>query len=133
MFEGFDIERVARFDDQDVDRLLGDARIVRHRGKIQSTINNAQRSLDVIADVGSLGGLIWSFEPAPAPPTTAPTTPESAALAKELKRRGFTFVGPTTAYAFMQSVGMVNDHAEACAVRTAVEVDRAEFVRPQPR
>ena len=131
VFEGFDIERVARFGAHDVDRLLGDARIVRHRAKIQSTINNAQRSLDVIADLGSLGALLWSFEPVPAPPTAVPTTPESAALAKELKRRGFTFVGPTTAYAFMQSVGMVNDHAETCAVRDAVEIDRAKFVRPK--
>ena len=131
VFKGFDIEQVARFGDHDVNRLLGDPRIVRHRGKIRSTINNAQRSLDVIADVGSLGALVWSFEPAPAPPTAAPITRESAALAKELKRRGFTFVGPTTAYAFMQSVGMVNDHAEACAVRIAVEVDRREFVRPR--
>lgn len=131
VFEGFNIERVARFGDNDVNRLLGDVRIVRHQGKIRSTINNARRSLDVIADVGSLGALVWSFEPSAAPPTTAPTTPESAALAKELKRRGFTFVGPTTAYAFMQSVGIVNDHAQACAVRGAVEADRAEFVRPK--
>ena len=130
VFAGFDIERVAHFDESDVGQLLGDARIVRHEGKIRSTINNAQRSLEVTADVGSLGALVWSFEPAPAPPTDAATTPESVALAKELKRRGFTFVGPTTAYAFMQSMGLVNDHAEACAVREAVETDRSEFVRP---
>ena len=130
MFEGFDIECVARFSDDDVTRLLGDARIVRHEGKIRSTINNAQRSLDVVADVGSLGALVWSFEPTPAPPAMVATTPESVGLAKELKRRGFTFVGPTTAYAFMQSMGLVNDHAEACAVREAVETDRSEFVRP---
>lgn len=130
VFDGFDIERVARFGDADVARMLDDARIVRHQGKIRSTINNAQRSLEVIADVGSLGALVWSFEPAPTPPTMPATTPESIALAKELKRRGFTFVGPTTAYAFMQSMGIVNDHAEACAVRDAVETDRSEFVRP---
>jgi DNA-3-methyladenine glycosylase I len=130
VFEGFDIERVARFSDVDVTRLLGDARIVRHEGKIRSTINNAQRSLDAIADVGSLGALVWSFEPTPAPPAMVATTPESVALAKELKRRGFTFIGPTTAYAFMQSMGLVNDHAEACAVRESVETDRIEFVRP---
>jgi len=130
MFEGFDIECVARFSDDDVTRLLGDARIVRHQGKIRSTINNAQRSLDVIDEAGSLGALIWSFEPPPGPPTDAATTPESVALAKELKRRGFTFVGPTTAYAFMQSMGLVDDHAEACAVREAVETCRARFVRP---
>lgn len=130
VFEDFDIERVARFDEADVARLLGDARIVRHRGKIRSTINNAQRSLEVTSDAGSLGALVWSFEPAHAPPTTAATTPESVALAKELKRRGFTFIGPTTAYAFMQSMGLVNDHAESCAVHDAVRADRARFVRP---
>ncbi len=133
VFAGFDIERVARFGDADVTRMLDDARIVRHQGKIRSTINNAQRSLDVIEDVGSLGALVWSFEPAPTPPTMAATTPESIALAKELKRRGFTFVGPTTAYAFMQAMGLVNDHSEACAVRDSVETDRARFVRPKLR
>jgi len=132
VFDGFDIERVARFDEDDVTRLLGDARIVRHQGKIRSTINNAQRSLEVANEMGSLASLIWSFEPTPAPPAVVATTPESVALAKELKRRGFTFVGPTTAYAFMQSMGIVNDHAEACAVRDAVEADRARFLRPQP-
>ncbi len=131
VFEGFDIERVAQFGDVEVARMLGDARIVRHRGKILSTINNAQRSLEVIADVGSLGALVWSFEPAPAPPAQAASTPESGALAKDLKRRGFTFVGPTTAYAFMQSMGLVNDHAEVCAVRAGVEAERAGFVRPK--
>ena len=130
VFYGFDIERVAQFDDSDVRALLGDARIVRHEAKIRSTINNARRSLEVIADVGSLGALVWSFEPLPAAPTDAASTPDSAALAKELKSRGFTFVGPTTAYAFMQSMGLVNDHAEACTVREAVDVDRATFVRP---
>ena len=130
VFAGFDIERVARFGDADVARLLDDARIVRHQGKIRSTINNAQRSLDVIDEAGFLGALIWSFEPPPGPPTDAATTPDSVALARELKRREFTFVGPTTAYAFMQSMGLVNDHAEACAVREAVETDRSEFVRP---
>jgi DNA-3-methyladenine glycosylase I len=131
VFEGFDIERVARFDEDDVTRLLGDARIVRHEGKIRSTINNAQRSLEVANQMGSLGSLIWSFEPTPAPPVMVATTPESVALAKELKRRGFTFVGPTTAYAFMQSMGIVNDHAEACAMHDTAEADRAKFVRPQ--
>jgi DNA-3-methyladenine glycosylase I len=130
VFEGFDIERVARFDDDKVAELLRDRRIVRHEGKIRSTINNAQRSLDVIDEVGSLGALIWSFEPSPGPPTDAAATPESVALARELKRRGFTFVGPTTAYAFMKSMGLVNDHALTCSVREAVETDRARFVRP---
>ncbi len=132
VFDGFDIERVARFGDADVARMLNDARIVRHQGKIRSTINNAQRSLEVIADVGSLGALVWSFEPTPAPPTMAATTPESMLLAKELKRRGFTFVGPTTAYAFMQAMGLVNDHGESCERRATVESERARFVRPEP-
>ena len=132
VFEDFDIETVARFGDLDVARMLDDARIVRHQGKIRSTINNAQRSLDVIDDIGSLGALVWSFEPSPTPPTMAATTPESVALAKELKRRGFTFVGPTTAYAFMQAMGLVNDHGEACAVRDVVETDRERFERPKP-
>lgn len=130
VFEGFDIQRVAHFDDSDVERMLGDARIVRHEGKIRSTINNAQRSLAVVDEVGSLGALIWPFEPPPGRSTDAATTPESVTIARELKRRGFTFVGPTTAYAFMQSMGLVNDHAEACAVREAVEAERARFVRP---
>ena len=130
VFYGFDMERVAQFKEADVTRLLGDARIVRHQGKVRSTINNAQRSLEVIADVGSLGALVWSFAPAPASPTDAATTPESVALANELKRRGFTFVGPTTAYAFMQSMGLVNDHALACAVREPAEADRSKFIRP---
>jgi len=132
VFEGFDIERVARLGDADVARMLDDARIVRHQGKIRSTINNAQRSLEVIADVGSLGALVWSFEPAPTPPTMVSTTPESVALAKDLKRRGFTFVGPTTAYAFMQAMGLVNDHSEPCESRAVVESERARFVRPEP-
>lgn len=132
VFEGFAIERVAQLGDVDVARMLDDARIVRHQGKIRSTINNANRSLEVIDDVGSLGALVWSFEPVPAPPTMAATTPESVALAKELKRRGFTFVGPTTAYAFMQAMGLVNDHAEACPMRDAAETDRSRFVRPKP-
>lgn len=131
VFEGFDFESVARFGEGDVSRLLDDARIVRHQGKIRSTINNAQRALEVVDEYGSLGALIWSFEPEAKPPSMEATTPESTAMAKELKRRGFTFVGPTTAYAFMQSMGLVNDHAEECAVRDAVEADRTGFVRPR--
>jgi DNA-3-methyladenine glycosylase I len=130
-FLGFDFERVAQFGTDDVLRLLEDARIVRHEGKIRSTINNARRSLEVVNEWGSLGALLWSFEPSPKPPTAEPTSPESAAMAKELKRRGFTFVGPTTAYAFMQSTGLVNDHAAGCAVRDGVEAERTQFVRPR--
>jgi DNA-3-methyladenine glycosylase I len=129
-FAGFDIREVASFGENDVTRMLDDAGIVRHQGKIRSTINNAQRSLEVIDEFGSLGALLWSFEPEPRPPTWDATTPDSTALAKELKRRGFSFVGPTTAYAFMQAMGLVNDHPYGCVVRDDVEVERARFVRP---
>ena len=129
-FAGFDIQQVARFGEQDVSRMLDDTGIVRHQGKIRSTINNAQRSLEVIDEFGSLGALIWSFEPDARPPTWDATTPESIALAKDLKRRGFSFVGPTTAYAFMQAMGLVNDHWSGCVVRDDVEEERTVFVRP---
>ena len=123
-FAGFEIDAVARFDDRDVARLLGDAGIVRHRGKIEAAIANARAAsaLD-----GSLAELIWSFAPdrrRRAPRTLEdlpPVTPESTALAKELKRRGFRFVGPTTAYAMMQACGLVNDHLAGCWVRAEVE------------
>lgn len=129
-FEQFDIMKVARYGEVDVTRMLGDAGIVRHQGKIRSTINNALRSLEVVEEFGSLGALIWSFEPGPRPPTWDATTPESVALGKDLKRRGFSFVGPTTAYAFMQAMGLVNDHWEGCVFRDAVEAERAVFNRP---
>jgi DNA-3-methyladenine glycosylase I len=129
-FAGFDIQQVALFGEDDVARMLDDAGIVRHQGKIRSTINNAQRSLDVIDEFGSLGALIWSFEPDSRPPTWDATTTESVALAKDLKKRGFSFVGPTTAYAFMQAMGLVNDHWPGCVVRDAVEAEREAFVRP---
>ncbi|MEN8234906.1 MAG: DNA-3-methyladenine glycosylase I [Actinomycetota bacterium] len=130
-FSGFDIEHVAAMEDDDVARLKENAGIVRHEGKIRSAINNARRALDVIEESGSLGTLVWSFEPEPRPPTVDPTTPESVALAKDLKQRGFTFVGPTTIYAFMQAMGIVNDHGLGCAVRGAVEAERKAFRRPQ--
>ena len=124
-FAGFDFGVVAAYGDRDVERLLGDAGIVRHAGKIRSTINNAQRAVELADEFGSLASYFWrraSFGP---PPTTIEsTTPESVALAKDLKRRGWTFVGPTTVYAFMQAMGLVNDHADGCWVR-----DRAEKTR----
>ena len=131
-FARFDIADVAAFDDGDVAMLLDDAGIVRHRGKIESTINNARRSLEVMEELGSLGALVWSFEPAPQGDVSdiPSTTSESAALAKELKRRGFSFVGPTTAYAFMQAMGIVNDHLVGCDVYEDVERARKAFVRP---
>ncbi len=129
-FANFDAAAVAEFTEKDIDRLLDDAGIVRHRGKIEATINNAARVLEVQDELGSFAALVWSFEPAATKPHLEPTTPESKALAKELKRRGFSFVGPTTAYAFMQAMGLVNDHLEGCFAREEVEKERAKFKRP---
>jgi len=128
-FADFEPSTVADFDQTDVDRLLADASIVRHRGKIESTINNARRACDLITERGSLARYVATYRPGPAqrPETVTwawladhATTPESTALAKDLKRRGWTFVGPTTVYAFMQSTGLVNDHLEGCWVRDVV-------------
>jgi len=125
-FAGFDVARVARFTERDVTRLLQDAGIVRHRGKIESTINNAKRCADVVDEFGSLSTYVWRFEPqAKSRPKkltwavlkTMATTPESTALSKDLRKRGWTFVGPTTMYAFMQAMGLVNDHLHGCAFR----------------
>ena len=127
-FAAFDIARVAAFTEADIERLLQDAGIVRHRGKIVSTINNARRACDLVAQKGSLSAYFWSFEPKPknrpqrldaATVAKLTTSPESIALSQDLKKRGFTFVGPTTAYAFMQAMGLVNDHLEDCHVRQA--------------
>jgi DNA-3-methyladenine glycosylase I len=139
VFAGFDFETVARFNEADVARLLGDAGIIRHRGKIESTINNAQRICDLHDKGGNLAALVWSYEPAakdrpkritPEIAGTLGQTPASQALSKDLKKRGFSFVGPTTMYAFMQSMGVVNDHLEGCAHRAQVEDARKVFVRP---
>ena len=127
-FAEFDVQRVARFDESDVARLLNDAGIVRHRGKIESTINNARRLLTLNAEFGSLASYVWRFEPEPATRPALVTlsalkaltaSPESAALAKDLKKRGWTFVGPTTVYAFMQAMGLVNDHLHGCHARSS--------------
>ena len=138
-FAGFDLEQVAHFGAGDVARLLNDASIVRHRGKIESTINNARRACDLVDEFGSIAAYVWRFEP---DPTTRPkrltwaalktlsATPESAALSKDLKQRGWTFVGPTTVYAFMQAMGLVNDHLEGCAVRAPAQAARAALRVP---
>jgi DNA-3-methyladenine glycosylase I len=130
VFHGFDPEQVAAMGEDDVRRLLQDPSIVRHRGKIEATIANARASLDVIDEWGTLGALVWSFEPEETPPLLEPTTPESVAMAKELKRRGFRFVGPTTVYAFMEAMGLVNDHVVGCTTRVEVDEARAAFTRP---
>jgi DNA-3-methyladenine glycosylase I len=130
-FAGFDSEQVARFGPADVERLLGDASIVRHRGKIESTVNNAQRAVELVEAEGSLAAFVWRFEPdRAAGPSREAQTAESRALAKELKRRGWTFVGPTTVYAFMQAMGLVNDHAEGCEARKRAEDARRRFAPP---
>lgn len=132
-FAGFDIDQVARFTQRDVQRLLADPRIVRHRGKIEATIHNAGLARGIASREGSLAAFIWSYEPARQPSSKLPVpskTPESVALAKDLKKLGWKFLGPTTAYAFMQAIGIVNDHAETCAIRPMVDEARARFNRP---
>lgn len=124
-FAGFDFEIVAGFDDGDVARLLADPGIVRHQGKVRSVINNAGRALELVAEAGSLAAYFWRYADfAPGPPALQPTTPASIELAQDLKRRGWTFVGPTTVYAFMEAMGLVNDHLEGCWVRDDCEVSR---------
>jgi DNA-3-methyladenine glycosylase I len=133
---------VARLGDRQVARLLADPGIVRHRGKIESTINNARRAKDLRKEAGSLAAYIWSFEPAPADRpksitrktlTAMPASSASAALSKDLRKRGWSFVGPTTTYAFMQAMGLVNDHLEGCFCRSEVERARKALKRPGPR
>lgn len=132
-FAGFDFNVVARFTEADVARLLADAGIVRHRGKIEAVINNAQRAQELAAKEGSLARFVWRYEEAAqGTPQSASTSPASIALSKELKKRGWKFVGPTTVFAFMQAMGLLNDHAEGCVVRAEVERARTNFTRPIP-
>jgi DNA-3-methyladenine glycosylase I len=133
-FQGFDYNKVARFTDKDVARLLQDEGIVRHRGKIEAVINNAQRVLELVKQEGSLAAYIWQFEPKPeqlAEPQTASTSAVSVALSKALKKQGWKFVGPTTVYAFMQAMGLINDHAEGCVVRSKAAMSRKKFRVPR--
>jgi DNA-3-methyladenine glycosylase I len=141
-FDQFDFRKVARYDARRVEALLQDAGIVRHRGKIESTINNAQRAEELVREYGSLGAFFWSFEPDPRSRPRRMTraallpltqSPESVRLSKELKRRGWTFVGPTTMYALMQAMGLVNDHVEGCAARGETDDERARLARPKPK
>ena len=136
-FYKFEIAKVAKMTDKDVERLLQDEGIIRHRGKINSTINNANRALELIKEQGSLAKYFWSFEPGPEDRPALIThesipgfTDESVALSKDLKKRGWSFVGPTTAYAFMQAMGMVNDHIEGCFCREIIEEKRKNLKRP---
>ena len=132
-FHHFDFNKVARFTQRDINRLLKDEGIVRHRGKIEATINNAKRAQELVKQEGSLAAFIWRYEPDPkqlAKPQTASTSAESIALSKELKKLGWKFVGPTTAYAFMQAMGLINDHVKNCVIRAKVERARKSFKRP---
>jgi DNA-3-methyladenine glycosylase I len=138
-FAGFDIDAVAAFDDADIERCLADVGIVRHRGKIVSTINNARRAQELRREFGSLAAYFWCHEPGPEQRPTLldhatlianPKTDISTRISKDLKKRGWSFVGPTTIYAFMQAMGLVNDHIEGCCMRGEVEKERAAFKRP---
>lgn len=138
-FSKFDFDRVARFNARSVERLMKNPGIVRHRGKIESTINNARRARELVEEFGSLSVYFWSWEPEAdsRPPRlnyeaamSMTKSPESIALSKDLKKRGWSFVGPTTVYAFMQSMGMVNDHLEGCSIRMKIESQRRSFERP---
>ncbi|MCZ0914793.1 DNA-3-methyladenine glycosylase I [Gordonia amicalis] len=121
-FAGFEVEKVARYTDAEVTRLLGDAGIIRHRGKIEAAINNAQRAADLIDEHGSLELYFWGYAPpGEHVPGSMTTSPESIAMSKDLKKRGWRFVGPTTMFALMQATGIVNDHAYECVIRDEVE------------
>jgi len=132
-FHDFDFDRIARFTGRDVERLLKDDGIVRHRGKIEAVINNARQVRELVKREGSLAAFLWRYEPGVgqlAPPQTASTSAASVVLSKELKKQGWTFVGPTTVYAFMQAMGLINDHVKGCVIRAKVEAARERFKRP---
>ena len=133
-FDNFQIENVANFSENDVKRLLLDTGIIRHRGKIEAVINNAARVQELIVEEGSFAAYVWRYEPDPdsiGPPQSQSTSPESIALSKDLKNRGWSFVGPTTVYAFLQSMGLINDHLEGCVTRAEVTRAREVFARPE--
>jgi DNA-3-methyladenine glycosylase I len=138
-FKSFDVDAISRFNARSVARLMDDAGIVRNRAKIEAAINNARRFLELIEEFGSLAAYVWGFEPPAASRprsldwntlTKATTSPEAIAFSKDLRRRGWAFVGPTTAYSFMEAMGVVNDHLSACGFRQEVEAERTNFVRP---
>ena len=130
-FRNFEYEKVARFGQRDIDRLLKNDGIIRHRGKIEATINNAQRACELVEREGSLAAYFWRHEPKPRQTAThQATSAESLALSKDLKKLGWKFVGPTTIYSFMQAMGLVNDHFDGCVTRARVERARKSFKRP---
>ncbi|WP_020592060.1 DNA-3-methyladenine glycosylase I [Kiloniella laminariae] len=131
-FHNFDFDKMAEYGPGDIERLLQDVGIVRHRGKIEAVINNARRAQELVRNEGSLAAFLWSYEPKPdqlVQPQTASTSAESIALSKELKKRGWKFVGPTTVYAFMQAMGLINDHVDGCIMRDRIEAARSNLVR----
>jgi DNA-3-methyladenine glycosylase I len=132
-FHDFDFDRIARFTERDLERLLKNEGIVRHRGKIEAVFNNARRAQQLVKQEGSLAAFIWRYEPdagQTSKPQTASTSAESIALSRDLKKQGWKFVGPTTVYAFMQAMGLLNDHVEDCVIRGKVERARKNFKRP---
>lgn len=130
-FAGFDYEKIAKFGAADHARLMADSGIVRNRAKIEATIHNAQRMCELVRQEGSLAAFVWRFEPKPDPlPQTRSTSDASRALSKEFKKRGWKFLGPTTIFAFMQAMGLINDHAHGCVIREKVERERQGFARP---
>lgn len=133
VFHNFNFDKVARFTQRDVNRLLKNEEIVRHKGKIEAVINNAKMAKKLVKENGSLANFIWKFEPDKktlAKPQTVSTSPESIALSKELKKQGWKFVGPTTVYAFMQAMGLINDHVNGCTIRSKVASSRKKFKIP---
>lgn len=132
-FSNFDFHKMAQYTDEDVERLVQDAGIIRHRGKIEAVINNAHKAIEMEKEYGSLAAFFWSYEPAEEElpePQTQSTSKESIAISKALKKKGWKFVGPTTVYAFMQAMGLVNDHHKGCIIREQVDQARKEFIRP---
>lgn len=132
-FDGFDFHKVATYTDADVERLLNDAGIVRHKGKITSVINNAARAVEMVAAEGSLAAFFWRYEEVFDPtqtPQTRTTSDMAIALSKELKKRGWKFLGPTTVFAFMQAMGLLNDHSNGCVIRADVDAARKTFAKP---
>ncbi|MFV2033352.1 MAG: DNA-3-methyladenine glycosylase I [Gammaproteobacteria bacterium] len=132
-FHNFDFDRIAGYTKRDLNRLLKNEGIVRHRGKIEAAINNARRAQELVKQEGSLAAFLWRYEPGKkqlAKPQTVSTSAESIALSKELKKQGWKFIGPTTVYAFMQAMGLINDHVKGCVIRAKVESARKKFKRP---
>lgn len=132
-FHNFEFHEVAKFGDKEVEQLLQNTGIIRHRGKIEAVINNAKRAQELVAQEGSLAAFIWRYEPdvsSLGEPQSATTSPESVALSKALKKMGWKFVGPTTVYAFLQAMGLINDHSHECVTRKKVEQARKKFKRP---